>query len=369
MQTDVLIVGGGPAGLATAIAASRKGLRVVLIDHRSPPIDKACGEGLLPEAVAVLGKLGIEFDSDLAHPFVGLRFSDGPLSASAHFAQGSAFGIRRTILHRLLVERAREAGVTMLWQTGFSGFESGVVRAGNETIACRWLVGADGQHSRVRQFTRLDSRAARRHRFGFRRHYAAAPWTSFVDVYWVSGAQLVVTPTGAGEVCLSMLTSNPRLRTDAALASFFPEVAHRLEGARTVSNEVGAVTSLGRARFVACGNVALVGDSSCTVDGIAGQGLSLAFLQALALAESLATGDLSSYQAAHARIVRTPMRMARLLMLMNASGALRKRAMKLFARKPELFARLVAAHTSPPSQHGSIPAEILDLGWNLLWER
>ena len=50
-DADVFILGGGPAGLAAAIAARRRGLRVILADAERPPIDKACGEGLMPDSL------------------------------------------------------------------------------------------------------------------------------------------------------------------------------------------------------------------------------------------------------------------------------------------------------------------------------
>jgi menaquinone-9 beta-reductase len=367
MHTDVLIIGGGPAGLATAIAARGKGLRVTLLDHRAFPIDKACGEGLLPEAVAALRALGVDLGSVEAHPFVGLRFLAENISAQANFPHGRALGMRRTVLHTMLVDRALESGVVILPQTKISGFERDAVCAGGERIAYRWLVGADGQHSAVRRFARLESRLRRRQRFGFRRHYAVAPWSPFVDVHWARRCQMVVTPTNSGEVCVGMFTGDPGLRIDAALSSSFPEIARRVSGARILSSEAGSMTSLGRARAVRRGNVALVGDASSTVDGIAGQGLSLAFRQALYLADALVAGDLAGYQVAHRRLNRLPTRMTRLLLLMSASSALRRRAMRLFARRPAIFAGLVAAHINPSPDSTLRPAEVLDLGWSLLW--
>jgi menaquinone-9 beta-reductase len=163
-----------------------------------------------------------------------------------------------------------------------------------------------------------------------------------------------------------MFTSDPQLRIDSAMA-LFPELRCRLDGAQVVSNEAGAAMSLGRARAVSRKNVALVGDASCTVDGIAGQGLSLAFRQAPQLAEALAAGHLASYKAAHRRLVRMPMRITRLLLMMSASTALRRRAIQLFVRKPVIFAGLVAVHTNPSPETTLKPAEVLGLGWNLLW--
>jgi len=366
VHADVLVVGGGPAGIATAIAARSKGLRAVVIDSRKPPIDKACGEGLLPGAVAALHSLGVELDPGLIFPFSGFRFSDEKSSASALIPIGKACGLRRTVLHRILVDRAAEVGVSFLWGTRISRFDSCGVHANNDFISCKWLVGADGHSSSVRRFAGLE--AGRRHesRFGFRRHYAVSPWTDLIEVHWGEESQVVVTPTGTGEICISLFSSDSRLRMDRALGQF-PDVAKRLRGARPVSTEAGAVTSLSRARAVARGNVALVGDASCTVDGIAGQGLSLAFQQALHLADALAGGNLTLYESAHRSITRTPIRMARMLLAMNASAALRRRVLKLFAARPALFSKMISIHASASTADELKAGQIVNLGWRLLW--
>src|SRR5271168_4021927 len=76
--TDVCIVGGGPAGLACAIAATLRGLRVQVIDALQPPIDKACGESLMPDTLSALVRLGIQLEDPtrpaLGHPLHGIRF-------------------------------------------------------------------------------------------------------------------------------------------------------------------------------------------------------------------------------------------------------------------------------------------------------
>ncbi len=74
LKSDVLIIGGGPAGLAAAIAARLKGFTVTVADTARPPIDKACGEGLLPAAPVALAQLGVHITRDHAFPFRGIRF-------------------------------------------------------------------------------------------------------------------------------------------------------------------------------------------------------------------------------------------------------------------------------------------------------
>ena len=74
-STDVFVIGGGPAGLAAAIAARQRGLRVVVADGARPPIDKACGEALMPDAITALERLGIAVPAADACRLQGCVFS------------------------------------------------------------------------------------------------------------------------------------------------------------------------------------------------------------------------------------------------------------------------------------------------------
>jgi menaquinone-9 beta-reductase len=365
MKSDVLVVGAGPAGLATAIAAEIKGLRVTVADARRPPIDKPCGEGLLPEAVAALNCLGIELNSRLGFPLEGFRFSDDKNSASAPISRGAAFGVRRTTLHELLVARAMEVGVEFRWGAHVGDFSARGARIDGEFFGCDWLVGADGLNSPVRKWAGLGRARGGRMRFGFRKHFAIRPWSKFVDVYWGGGFQMVVTPTGDEEVCVSFFCADAKRRVDDGLAEF-PELARRLESAKLVSAERGTMVGLMTARKVSHGHVALVGDASCSVDGIAGHGLSLGFQQALELGEALGREDLHYYETAHRRIASLPARMTRLLLLMDASVWIRRKTLRLFASRPELFANIISVHTGKASDAGFDLGDIVHLGWSVL---
>lgn len=366
MGADVVVVGAGPAGLATAIAASLRGLGVTVADSRRPPIDKTCGEGLLPEAVTALRGLGIELSSLLAFPIRGIRFMDGEYSACGCLAEGTAFGLRRTALNQLLIERAAQVGVEFLWGARVSGFDSQSVSIDGTRHFCRWIVGADGRESAMRKWAQLNAPRARRVRFGFRRHYSIAPWTENVEVYWGERCQMFATPTGAEEVCVSVLSSDPHMRIERALLEF-SDLARRMQGARTLTSEQGAVTALESTRGVVRRNIALVGDASGSVDGIAGVGLSLAFQQAMSLGEALAREDLKYYQAAHRRMCKIPTRLNRMLLLMSESRWMRRKVLRLFAESPGLFGSLMSLHTGQRGPEELKASEVIDLGWRVLW--
>ena len=365
IRADVLVVGAGPAGIATAIAASLKGFQVVVADLRKPPIDKPCGEGLLPEAVRALRALGIHLNAATACPLRGIRFEGDGWCATAELARGTAFGVRRTALHDLLVERAREAGVKFRWGARVSGLSArGAVVDGNE-FACRWVVGADGQSSLVRKWAGFGPIRRASSRFGFRRHFAMAPWSDLVELYWADDCQMFVTPTARDEVCVALLADDSRMRVENALARF-PVVEKRLRGAKRFPSELGAITVLGKSSRVVRGNVAVIGDASFTVDAIAGQGVGLAFQQAIALADALACNEPRRYEAAHRRITRMPWRVTRLMLAVARRAWLRRKALRLFAARPDLFSQVVSVHTGEKPADDLKVREVFGLGWQVL---
>jgi 2-polyprenyl-6-methoxyphenol hydroxylase-like FAD-dependent oxidoreductase len=365
MHTDVLVVGGGPAGLAAAIAARGKGLRVTLVDPRKPPIDKPCGEGLLPEAAKALRGLGIDPEVRQSFRFTGIRFQDSRSSVAAEFMNGSALGVRRTVLHQLLLDRAETVGVNLIWGARAANQNSLYAEIDGQKTFFRWLVAADGLNSSIRHRAGLDPLLPRRGRFAFRQHYAVVPWTSFVEVYWGEGCQIVVTPTGRGEICLALFTSDHRQRLAQAVPQF-PELSRKMAAAQPTSTECGARTVLSRAHFASRGNLALVGDASCSIDGIAGQGLNLAFQEAHLLADALAHEELGGYAEAHAKITQTPVNITRLMLLMAYSPWVREKALRMFAAKPTFFSKLMSIHAGSSENDALRLHELFGLGWRVL---
>ncbi len=402
-DTDVLIAGGGPAGLAAAIAARQAGLTVMLADPARPPIDKACGEGIMPAGIAALRRLGIELLPGQFSALAGMRFVDAHGAVDAVFPHGRGCGARRTTLHQVMVERAEQAGVELLWGSRVSFFYNnhntgrgrdsvkGGILLDGRGVRCRWLIGADGQNSRLRAHAGLEGLRGVRRRFGLRCHYAVAPWSEFVEVHWGEHGQMYITPVASDQVCVALLTHCPkRLNTGLSEAPadphlsaatgltavpagdpifdearvHFPAVAARLGGASRLTRVRGSLTVTRSLPLVWRENLALVGEASGSVDAITGEGLTMAFQQALALASALAAGDLQLYQAAHRRIIRRPNFMNRFLLSMDRHTILRQRVLRAFSAEPGLFARMLAIHVGESSCLGV--RGTVSLGWRLL---
>ena len=217
------------------------------------------------------------------------------------------------------------------------------IQTSSQTIHARYLIGADGHQSRIARWAGLARGAIRSRRIGLRQHYAIAPWTNFVEVYWSNHGQAYVTPTSSNEVCVAFV-SNKKNPSAAHALTHFPTLQRHLASATPSSAPRGSIT-LGRSlRRVTTNNIALVGDASGSVDAVTGDGLALCFRQASALARALHADDLPAYQHAHSRIQLAPSLMSRSLLQMDRSPRLRARVLNTFERYPILFQHLLEVH-------------------------
>lgn len=352
---DVIVVGGGPAGLAAAAAAASRGLDVLVLERRALPADKACGEGLLPAGVRALEELGVRDllePSDVA-PVRAVRWVDGPLAAQARLPAPGGLGIRRTSLSAALLARARAAGAEVRDRAGVRAHRrrSGDVEVNVESGAerARLLVAADGLSSPVRRREGLDVPVAGPARFGLRRHFACAPWTDAVEVHFSDGVEAYVTPAGPARVGIAFLCERRAREAYGALLARFPELAGRVAGAAYDSALAGAGPLARAARARSLDRLVLLGDAGGYVDAITGEGLSLALQGAVALGsalpDALAAGatkeSLSDWERAEARRFALYAVTTRLVLGLARRPDARRACLAFLARHPWLFARLL----------------------------
>lgn len=364
-DVDVFVVGGGPAGLAAAIAARQQGFSVLVADSATPPIDKACGEGLMPDAQVGLERLGLSLSSKETGKFQGIKLIGQEGTVLARFPRGEGIGIRRTLLHQMLLEYTGRLGVETLWGTRVSGLEEIGLRVGKEIIRPRWLIGADGQHSRVRHWAGLEDGREHTQRIGVRQHFHVEPLSDFVEIYWAEQGQAYVTPIGKREICVALISKKRFSSFEEGIAQF-PALAQHLQGAERTTRVKGAISISRRLKSVVRERIALIGEASGSVDAITGEGMSMAFRQAVALGEALKANDLSLYQAAHRKTCALPSFMAESMLLMDKSSWVRRHALRAFAKKPALFERLLSVHVGEVSLRNFGIRGILNLGWHLL---
>ncbi|WP_256829779.1 NAD(P)/FAD-dependent oxidoreductase [Ornithinimicrobium faecis] len=358
MDADVIVVGGGPAGLATALQAVRVGLVALVLEPRRAPIDKACGEGLMPGAVAALADLGVAVGG---RPFTGIRYVDAHRSVEARFRGGPGRGVRRTALHAALAAAVERAGVEVVPRamSGLTQDDTGVqveledpgggtlpgvmeaTESMESTVRARFVVAADGLHSPTRRLVGVEVPRRGTRRFGLRRHLRIAPWSDLVEVHWSPVGEAYVTPVGDREVGVALLGSAGGSWQDR-LADF-PALADRLAGAEPASDVRGAGPLRQRVRSRRVGRVLLVGDAGGYVDALTGEGIAVGLAQAQAAVTAIAAERPQTYPRAAVRVSLRSSVLTSGLLAATRSEPGRRAVLGTARRVPWLFERAVNA--------------------------
>jgi flavin-dependent dehydrogenase len=331
---DLLVAGGGPAGLATALYAARAGLEVAVVERRNGVLDKACGEGMMPHALLHLNRLDV---TTAGRPLRGITYVNGDRRVDATFRAGPGRGVRRTVLHTALWHAAEAAGVKLVHgELGEVTQDAESVCAGG--FQARYLAAADGLHSPIRKALGLSQPAPGPRRWGIRRHVEIAPWTDSVEVHWAPDTEAYVTPVANDCVGIAILSAT-RGGFDNHFEAF-GELHDRVRG-HTHGQDRAAGPLRQKVRARAAGRVLLVGDAAGYIDALTGEGIGLAFGAAELLVNCVVRERPEDYDRQWRRMTRRYRALTAALLHASTHAPLRAGIVPAAQTLPSVFTRLV----------------------------
>ena len=370
-MSEVVIVGGGPAGSACALGLLRRGIDVTLVERQSFPRRKVCGEYLNGGAVAALDALGIgSAVRAVARPLAGIRLVPPQTEAIELPFPTPALACPRETLDHLLLEAARAAGATVVRAQAEDLARDGdrvvgvVVRdAGGErhTLPTRFVVGADGVGSLVARKLKLAVATPGTKRFAVGGHYRGfGDLGSHVEMYVGAGAYFAINPLPGDRSNVMVVVR------DRALGAWSADVdagmrgkaaalgrGHRsFSGATRIGPRVGVGPLAFDVSAVAAHGCILVGDAAGFLNPFTGQGVYLALRGAADASEAIAEAcahrrgeavALDGYAARRTRDLATRRRLTKLVNVLVDVPVLAGRVVSRLRRRPDLGATLLGA--------------------------
>jgi len=326
-DTDVLVIGGGPAGAAAAYWLARHGHAVTIVERKTFPREKTCGDGLTPRAVHQLDEMGLGAQLARYHRYNGLRATGMGRELELNWPSHPVYPqhgyvVRRRELDQMVAENAQQAGATLL--LGHEAVqpivERGFVRGATvqtytgdtHDIHAKYVIVADGANSRFGRA--LGTFRTREWPYGtaIRTYWTtprhAEPWIeSALDVKDRNGNPMPgygwIFPVGDGTVnigvgLLSTFRDFKSVNTTHLLDSYAHQVADRWEidpGNPECKATSGRIPMGGSVGPKAGPSYLVVGDASGSVNPFNGEGIDYAYetarMAAQVLHEALVTGD------------------------------------------------------------------------------
>lgn len=375
---DVIVIGGGPAGSATAMFLARSGYKVVLLDQATFPRDKVCGEFISPAADAILEDLGVLSEIEALSPvrlngvaissyeMTGFAVDYPPLPGTTR--PMTSLSLPRFALDRLMIERVQQAGVAVKEAHKVTDFivEEGRVtgvrgRCDSKTpieFRASVVVDAGGRNGiSLRRFD-LKKKSQGSSKIALAAHWTVPhPLENYCSMHISHPGYTGIASTGENQVNVVLVVDKKSIQGEKDLHEFYVRTVlknplrRKLLDQGEVAEKVRSVDSLGfSVRPPSVGGLVLVGDASGFIDPFTGEGIYLSLRSAQIAAKVIddcikrkdfSVNALAVYERRRKKEFNKKFLLSKILQYLIYNPPLCNRVIQTLAKNPDQAATLV----------------------------
>jgi flavin-dependent dehydrogenase len=299
-KNEVIIVGGGLAGLTAGIHLSQLGLQVTVIEKNEYPKHKVCGEYISNEVVPYLHSLKLDLEE--LHPtnINTLHFSTTAGKNSFAILPLGGFGVSRYALDNFLYQKAVANGCNFIQETAdnivFDNEIFTVSTSGGKELKSKIVLGAFGKRSSIDQKMQRDFIRQKSPWLAVKGHYSGVFPDNVVGLHNFKGGYCGVSKVENGKINICYLADYETFKNYKNIEEYQEKVVSKNPNLKTifetmtlVSEKPLTISQISFAKKPAVDNhVLMIGDTAGLIHPLCGNGMAMAIHSAKIVSELVA---------------------------------------------------------------------------------
>lgn len=299
-MSDVIIIGGGLAGLINSILLARAGLNVILIEKKTYPFHRVCGEYISNEVIPFLEKNALFPDRFEPSSINELSLSSTTGKSFIQQLDLGGFGISRYQYDFWLSKKAKEAGVTLLESSTVTSvlFEQDLfsIKTNREQeIQAKIVIGAFGKRSKLDQSLNREFLTKKSPYVGVKYHISADLPTNRISLHNFKGGYCGVSMIEDSKFNLCYLTHREPIKRHGSIEAFEKEVMVKnpllkevMENADFIFDKPEVINEITFEKQEPIHNhIFMCGDAAGMITPLCGNGMAMAIRSAKILADHI----------------------------------------------------------------------------------